>query len=81
MVYVTLVCNSGNTDRSQCVELTDRELSVFEEICHSAKPVSFSQLKSSTQLHQEVLSRVLRRLMTHGVVKKVDGGKYRMALT
>ena len=40
-----LVCCEGNTDRSQCIDLTDRESSVCKAICFSSEPVSFSQLK------------------------------------
>jgi DNA-binding HxlR family transcriptional regulator len=76
-----LVCCEGNTDRSQCIELTDRESSVCKAICFSSEPVSFSQLKRSTQLHQEILSRIVRRLVIYGVVRKGPNGRYRKALT
>ncbi len=78
---MVLVCCSGNTDRSQCIELTERESSVCTEICHASEPVSFSELKRKTQLHQEILSRIVRRLVVYGVVKKVEDGRYRRALT
>lgn len=74
-----LVCCSGNTDRSLCVDLTDRESSVCATICESQQPISFSQLKRDTQLHQEILSRIVRRLVVHGVVRKSDDGRYRSA--
>ena len=70
---MVLVCSSGNRDLEQCVELTDREFSVCNFICASRGPVSFSELKDSTELHQEILSRIVRRLVIHGVVKKEEG--------
>jgi DNA-binding HxlR family transcriptional regulator len=75
-----LVCCQGNADRDRCIELTDRESSVCKAICFSPEPVSFSQLKRSTQLHQEILSRIVHRLLVHGVVKKEIDGRYRKAL-
>ena len=67
------VCCSDNCSRDECVELTERELSVCTVICASTEPVSFTKLKQSTNLHQEILSRVVRRLAIHGLVAKVDG--------
>ena len=77
---MVLVCCSGNRDRSQCVELTERESSVCRRICRSQEPVSFSQLRRSTRLHQEILSRICRRLVVHGLVRKVEDGRYGKAL-
>jgi DNA-binding HxlR family transcriptional regulator len=76
-----LVCFSDNCNLSECVELTDRESFVCKAICFSENPVSFSQLKKSTQLHQEILSRIVRRLVVHGIIKKVEDGRYEKALT
>jgi DNA-binding HxlR family transcriptional regulator len=76
---MVLVCSSDNRDLGQCVELTDREFSVCNIICGSRGPVSFSQLKRYTELHQEILSRIVRRLVIHGVVKKEEG-RYKRAL-
>lgn len=76
-----LVCCSGNRDLTECVELTDRESFVCKTICFSDNPVSFSELKRATQVHQEILSRILKRLLIHGVVKKADDGRYRKALS
>ncbi len=66
-------CNSitGN-----CVELTDREYEVCNDICTNSTPVSFSELKRNSELHQEVLSRILRRLAVHRVIEKLKDGKY-----
>jgi DNA-binding HxlR family transcriptional regulator len=70
---MVLVCSRDNHDSGQCVELTDREFSVCNLICASQGPVSFSQLMKTTELHQEILSRIVRRLVVYGVVKKQDG--------
>ena len=56
-----------------CVGLTARESMVCRAICEAPGPVSFGQLKKETALHQEVVSRILRRLTIHGIVKKSDG--------
>ena len=68
-----LVCSSKDCDPDECVELTSTELSVCKVICGSQEPISFTQLKESTNLHQEIVSRVVRRLAIHGLVKKVEG--------
>ncbi len=72
-----LVCCSSSCDGTECVELTERESSVCGVICGSKGPVSFSQLKRTTQLHQEILSRIVRRLVVHGLVRKEGDGRYR----
>ena len=71
-----LVCTSENCDPNECVELTSRESSICDVICDSPEPISFTRLKESTNLHQEIVSRVVRRLTIHGLVRKVDG-KYK----
>ena len=68
-----LVCASENCDSNECVELTSRESSVCDIICSAPEPVSFTQLKESSGLHQEIVSRVVRRLTIHGLVRKVEG--------
>ena len=70
---VQLVCPSRGCVPGDCVELTDREVSVCSVICDSAEPVSFTQLKDATDLHQEIISRVVRRLAIYGLVTKVEG--------
>ena len=67
------VCPSQDCSETECVELTNREFAVCEVICSSGEPVSFTLLKERTQLHQEIVSRVVRRLTVHGLVSKVDG--------
>lgn len=59
-----------------CVELTDKEWGVCRSISEAEEGVRFGDLKRSSQLHQEVLSRIVRRLRVHGLVENVDG-KYR----
>jgi DNA-binding IclR family transcriptional regulator len=76
-----LVCSADNHDASECVELTEREYSVCKAICDASDSISFTQLKQATRLHQEVLSRIVRRLVTHGVITKRGDGRYRSAFT
>ncbi len=68
---VTVACS--NLD---CIQLTDRELAVCETVCSSGVPIGFSSVKRSVGFHQEIVSRILRRLVNHGAIEKVDG-KYR----
>ena len=42
-------------------------------ICGSPDPAAFSALKGALGYHQEVVSRILKRLMNHGAVEKVRG--------
>jgi DNA-binding HxlR family transcriptional regulator len=67
------LCGSGGCDTEECVDLTSRESFVCSIVCKSQEPVSFTQLKQSTGLHQEILSRIVRRLSVYGLVRKVDG--------
>ena len=66
-------CRPGGCDNEDCVQLTPREAQVCITLCRSAEPLSFTQLKEASGLHQEVLSRIVRRLTIHGVAAKVDG--------
>jgi predicted transcriptional regulator len=63
-------------DGPDCLQLTEREAQVCMAICSSAEPVAFSALKSGLGYHQEVVSRILRRLMNYGAVEKFRG-RYR----
>jgi predicted transcriptional regulator len=72
-----LVCGRGPCAKEDCVELTERESSVCKAICGAPQPVSFGELKASTSLHQEILSRVVRRLIIHGLVEKETDGRYK----
>jgi DNA-binding HxlR family transcriptional regulator len=71
-----LACCSGNCSNNdnEYVLLTERESRVCQAICDSGQPQSFSQLKNSTSLHQEILSRILKRLTIHGLVVRTDRG-------
>lgn len=71
---MSLVCVTDGCQEEQCVQLTQRELSVCRVICRATGPVSFGELKEKTELHQEVVSRVVRRLVLHGLVRKTQGG-------
>src|SRR5271154_1506593 len=68
-------CSSGRCDPSEAVELTDREFSVCQIICDAEEPVSFMEVKVSSGLHQEIVSRIVRRLVIHGLVTK-EGRNY-----
>ncbi|HEY6282785.1 MAG TPA: helix-turn-helix domain-containing protein [Nitrososphaerales archaeon] len=59
-----------------CLQLTEREAQVCIAVCASTEPVAFSTLKRSLGYHQEVVSRILRRLVNHGAIEKVRG-RYR----
>jgi DNA-binding HxlR family transcriptional regulator len=60
-----------------CVELTEREYSICSTICASSIPLSFSELRKSSEFHQEILSRILRRLQVHQIIEKNEDGRYR----
>ena len=47
-------------------------------ICSSAEPLAFSAVKNRFGYHQEVVSRILKRLVNYGAVEKFKG-KYRQA--
>ncbi|TLX97438.1 MAG: hypothetical protein E6K90_01095 [Thaumarchaeota archaeon] len=75
----TACCDTLDCDRGDCLQLTPREEVVCSTVCHSETPLSFSRIKERCGLHQEVLSRILRRLSVYGALEKVDG-KYRRRL-
>jgi DNA-binding HxlR family transcriptional regulator len=72
-----IVCGPGQCVDGDCVELTDRESAICRVICDAAQPISFGELKASMNLHQEVLSRAVRRLVIHGLVRKETDGRYK----
>jgi len=47
-------------------------------ICASEEPVRFSTVKETLGYHQEVVSRILKRLVNYGAVEKVRG-RYKRA--
>jgi DNA-binding HxlR family transcriptional regulator len=72
----TACCEALECDSGDCLQLTPREEVVCTTVCDSGTPLSFSRIKERSGLHQEVLSRILRRLSVYGALEKVDG-KYR----
>ncbi len=59
-----------------CLQLTEREAKVCATVCFSNQPVAFSAIRNAVGYHQEVVSRILKRLVNHGAIEKVRG-KYR----
>ena len=59
-----------------CLQLTEREAQVCVAVCSSPGPVAFSTVKRALGYHQEVVSRILRRLVNYRAIEKVEG-KYR----
>jgi DNA-binding IclR family transcriptional regulator len=70
-----LCCAAGECSSPDCIQLTQRELAVCQTICESGVPVGFSEIKRVVGLHQEITSRILKRLLNHGAIEK-RGGKY-----
>ena len=66
-------CPVSACDSPDCLQLTEREAMVCMVICSSQEPVAFSALKTALGYHQEVVSRILKRLMNHGAIEKTDG--------
>ncbi len=73
---MSFCCSAGGCCADDCLQLTEREASVCETICASGEPVGFSAIKRKLGFHQEVVSRILKRLVNYGAVEKVSG-KYR----
>lgn len=73
-IKLELVCSSDSCEKDDCVRLKQRKFVVWGSICTSAGQISFSQLKHSAELHQEILSRIIRRLVVHSVVKRSECG-------
>ncbi|HUK79788.1 MAG TPA: helix-turn-helix domain-containing protein [Nitrososphaerales archaeon] len=69
-------CTLVTCDSPDCLQLTEREAQVCITICSSEEPLAFSAVKNRLGYHQEVVSRILRRLMNYGAVEKFRG-KYR----
>ncbi len=59
-----------------CLQLTEREANVCMAICTSPEPVAFSALKKNLGYHQEIVSRILRRLVNYREIERVRG-RYR----
>jgi len=59
----------------ECVELTEKEYKVCCIVYRGLRSnIKFSELKKESSLHQEVLSRILHRLIVHELIKKTNGG-------
>jgi DNA-binding MarR family transcriptional regulator len=69
-------CSVQMCGSPDCLQLTEREAQVCMTICASSEPVAFSALRSKLGYHQEVVSRILKRLVNHGAIEKVRG-RYR----
>ncbi|MDA4124823.1 MAG: hypothetical protein OK438_05165 [Thaumarchaeota archaeon] len=69
-------CISCPTCNEVPLQLTERELQICEAVCSSSTPIGFSALKRSVGYHQEIVSRVLKRLLVYGAIERVRG-KYR----
>ena len=63
-------------DSPDCLQLTEREARVCMTTCSSIEPLAFSAVKNKLGYHQEVVSRILKRLMNYGAIEKFRG-KYR----
>jgi uncharacterized protein YjhX (UPF0386 family) len=60
-------------------DLGDREVAVLSEIAREGEAsVAFQGLRRRLYLHQEALSRTLRRLSREGFVARDEGGGYRL---
>ena len=69
-------CAVSMCSSPDCLQLTERETQVCAAICRSAAPLAFSTIKEAVGFHQEVVSRILRRLVNYRAIEKVKG-KYR----
>jgi DNA-binding HxlR family transcriptional regulator len=66
-------CSAAVCSSPDSLQLTERETLVCDAICVSAEPVAFSALRRNLGFHQEVVARILRRLMNYGAIEKVRG--------
>jgi DNA-binding MarR family transcriptional regulator len=69
-------CAVTTCDSPDCLQLTEREAQVCMAVCTSERPVTFSALRNDLGYHQEIISRILKRLVNHGAIEKFRG-KYR----
>jgi DNA-binding MarR family transcriptional regulator len=65
-------------ENSDCLQLTEREAQVCMTVCSSPEPVAFSAVMRAVGYHQEVVSRILKRLVNYGALEKFRG-RYRRA--
>ncbi len=52
--------------------LSKRDVELCEIICKSSEPLGFNQIKKHAGIHQEKLSRSLKRLVMYGYILKYD---------
>ena len=65
------MCNCGKQNLFKVVFLDDeREKGIFKII--SKKPTNFTTIKNKSGFHQEIVSRVLKRLQDNVIVRKKD---------
>ena len=76
----TACCDTLDCDSGDCLQLTPREEVICSTVCESGTPLSFSKIRERSGLHQEVLSRILRRLSVYGALEKVDGNYRRRSV-
>ena len=69
-------CSVTMCESPDCLQLTEREARVCSMVCASAEPMAFSTIKENLGFHQEIVSRILKRLVNYGAVRKVEG-RYR----
>ena len=71
-------CPVAMCESPDCLQLTERETQVCVTICTSEEPLAFSSLRNALGYHQEVISRILKRLIIYGAIVKTKG-KYKRA--
>lgn len=69
-------CPVTMCEDADCLQLTEREAQVCMAVCSSQEPVAFSAVRKALGYHQEVTSRILKRLVNYGAIEKVRG-RYR----
>ena len=69
-----ILLNDKACESDGCLKLSEREMTVCQIVCSSNGPIAFGRLKETSQLHQEKLSRVLKRLAFYGCIYKVHSG-------
>ena len=66
-------CPQRIASNEDCVQLTPREAQVCITLCSLRSPCLSPSSRQTSGLHQEVLSRIVRRLTIHGLAAKVEG--------
>lgn len=64
--------NIFEPDRDWKRYLSKREVEVCTLICRSPKPLGFNEIKRRTGFHQEILSRILKRLIFLENIRHAD---------